>query len=254
MVQFRKRIIKVICQLQLGFTGMVLASVFGVTPAEAQLRVCNNTNENISIAVAYKTAQTDGFASKGWFNADAGECSVVIGGPLQYRYYYIHADGAASTWAGDYSACTAESKFNYSGGANCASSGFGTDRFFRVDTGDSSEYRLTLAPKASPSLSDGFDTFDGSDAVKALAVGWRKSAFDDGTRVMQIHNYRPNTVSFDLKCFTRYGASKTLQVSVGGKSMSEVGFLQGWPNNFEAGERCEAYYANRLVWQINVPS
>ncbi len=70
---------------------------------------------------------------------------------------------------------------------------------------------------------------------------------------MQVFNDWPTTVDLMLRCFTVRGSSKTLRLSVPGKGMAEMGFLQGWPDNFVYGERCEAYSGGQLMWEERVP-
>ncbi|MBV8263835.1 MAG: DUF1036 domain-containing protein, partial [Candidatus Eremiobacteraeota bacterium] len=63
--------------------GTVTALVIGVAlftsaPAKADLQVCNESGEHISIAVAYYDAGNDSMVSEGWWNMDSGDCRTPI--------------------------------------------------------------------------------------------------------------------------------------------------------------------------------
>ncbi len=230
----------------------VLALVLTAQPAAAQLKVCNQSNETISLAVAYyDVGQPQGqLTSRGWYVANPGECPTVVGGPLRVRYYYLRGNGTTgTTWGSAVPLCTAGDRFSYVGTADCERSGFRTENFLTVDTGSSTAMTFTLTGARTPVADTG-----GRQGVAELQVSWRYSTLEDGTMVMRIHNNRPTTVDLQLKCFVRGGGSKVLPVSVAGKSISEVGFMQGWPGNFVTGERCEAYYGSELVWNADVPA
>ena len=228
---------------------VVVALALTATPAAAQLRVCNQSSETISRAVAYRDRQPEGrFISRGWYVAKPGECPTVVGGPLRERYYYLRGNGTqGSTWGGTVRMCTANDKFSYTGEADCERSGFKSEDFFVIDSGASTAMTFTLS---SAPVQPGDN---GRDAVADLRVSWRYSLLDDGSMVMQLHNARPTTVSFQMQCFTRSNMSKVLSLSVPAKGMSEVGFVEGWPGNFVAGERCEAFHGNERLWTARVP-
>jgi uncharacterized membrane protein len=69
-------------------------------PATADLRVCNKTTENLSIAYGY-LAGNDGWTAQGWRNLAVGQCSTVLNEALQKRKYYLYAVGTkGSSWGG----------------------------------------------------------------------------------------------------------------------------------------------------------
>lgn len=236
------------------FTVMVGAALMvAAQPARAQLRVCNKSNEAVSIAVAYQGAdQAAGeMTTSGWYVAKPGECPTLLGKPLERRYYFVRAEGTKGTvWDGDYSKCVTPDRFSYSGTGDCARSGFLSRSFFRIDTGDFRSFTQNLTLASGP----GSQGSENRDGVAALRVGWRWSTLDDGTQVMRLVNEFPTQVNVTLKCFAINGRAKTLQISVPGKGFGEVGFLQGWPQNFVYGERCEAYADGQFVWEVKVPS
>ena len=225
---------------------LALGLTLAASPAEAQLSVCNKSTETVSIAVAYKTHGQ--MTSRGWYVAAPGECPTVVSGALRNRYYYIRARGVNGTeWSGPYSACTAQAKFSYAGDGVCDGT-FEPAAFFQIDTGSSSDWTQNLTLTTAPNESDAEQA-----AIAALKIGWRPSALENGSLVMQVHNPGLDTVGLRLKCFTSGGTSKVLRVSIPARGMSEVGFVQGWPGNFVAGESCEALHGDKQVWTVRVP-
>lgn len=231
-----------------GLAALFLLTAASVTPASAQLRICNQSTETISVAVAYiePVQQERQWVSRGWFVTKAGECSVVVGGPLTNRFYYVRGTGTAgTTWGGANRFCTTADRFRYVGDNGCEAAGFRTENFVEVDTGDATTWTFTLTQ--APSTVD-----PGRDTAKALRVGWRRSALDETTQVMRIVNDRSLPVGLQLQCRTRSGVSKWLSVSVPANGVAEVGFLEGWPGNFIAGESCDAFYGTERVWSVVV--
>jgi uncharacterized membrane protein len=223
------------------------AVLLSAQPAEAQLKLCNRSSETISMALAYRE---DGqFVSRGWYNAQPGECPIVVSGALQARYYYVRAEGSSGgRWDGDHSFCVSDVRFRH-GGDNCVAEGLDRRRFFEIDTGLSSSWTHNLTLGAG--VSDGDQRVH--DAIAGLRVSWRPSLLEDGSYVMVLNNGSSTGADVRLTCFTRSGQSKTLSIQVPGYGMSEVGFMQGWPGNFVTGESCEAYHGREFVWRTTVP-
>ena len=81
--------------LAAGFVGML-----GVTPAHADLKLCNTTASRVGVSIGYK--DTEGWASEGWWNIASHTCETLLKGVLIGRYYYIHAIDydRGGEWAG----------------------------------------------------------------------------------------------------------------------------------------------------------
>jgi uncharacterized membrane protein len=82
------------------FVGLFFASR---TAADAALRVCNATNESVSVAIAALEPGTTGAQSEseGWFQIDAQTCTRVIDTNLNpATLYYLYAKTAKIVWAG----------------------------------------------------------------------------------------------------------------------------------------------------------
>jgi hypothetical protein len=78
-----------------------------------------------------------GWQSRGWWNLNAGECTVVVGGDLQNRYYYYYAHTSdGREWNGPHTFCVLDQAFTI--GQACPPSnekGFG-----QIDTGESDSF------------------------------------------------------------------------------------------------------------------
>ena len=115
------------------------------TPALAAFNICNRTGLPVRAAIG----RFDGtsWTSQGWWKIAPKSCAALLTGPLQGRYYYLHAsDGAAGTWEGKTRFCVApEQRFKAVGRGNCAKRGYDTRGFFEVDTGKKSDWTQSLS-------------------------------------------------------------------------------------------------------------
>ena len=63
------------------------------SPALADFRVCNGTQNLVGVAIGYRAK--DGWNTEGWWQVPASTCATLIEGELQSRYYYLYAEDAA---------------------------------------------------------------------------------------------------------------------------------------------------------------
>ena len=112
-----------------------------VTPARADLRLCNTTAGRIGVAIGYKDSSPTGWATEGWWNIAAQTCETVYKGALAGRFYYIHAIDydRGGEWAGQSFMCTADKSFTIKGVNDCPKRGFNRTGFFEVDTGENAK-------------------------------------------------------------------------------------------------------------------
>ncbi len=113
-------------------------------PANADLRVCNQTHNLVSIALGYPTER--GWQSEGWWVAGPGNCAIVYKGDLSSRYYYIFAadDVGGGVWDGKVYMCTQDDVFTIFGVEDCLARGYERTGFFEVDTQNRSDWTLQL--------------------------------------------------------------------------------------------------------------
>ena len=89
--------------------------------------------------------------------------------------------------------------------------------------------------------------------IQAIEKTWRWSLLDDGSKVLILKNTRPYSVDFYLKCTSTAGRVKTLYVSLPALGTQEIGFAQGWDNNWYTGETAQAIYNQSALWTVRIP-
>ncbi len=122
-----------------------------ISAAKADFRLCNNTNNRVSVALAY----TDGrnWLSEGWWNLRSAACETLLRGPLAAQYYYVYAmDERGGEWKGKAFMCTRDREFRIDGREDCFARGFDRTGFFEIDTGrDAKNWTVQLTdPTPSP--------------------------------------------------------------------------------------------------------
>jgi uncharacterized membrane protein len=129
-----------------------LLAVFGLlSPARADLKLCNATNSRIGIAIGYQDPKAGAgdasFATEGWWNVGAGGCETLIRGPVPGRFIYVHAVDydRSGEWAGTHMMCTADRSFAIKDIKDCPKRGYKSTGFYEVDTGDAKEWTIRLS-------------------------------------------------------------------------------------------------------------
>lgn len=122
----------------LAFSGMASA------PARADLKLCNNSPSVVQIAIGYK--DKEGWASEGWWTVKPNACSGILKGALIARYYYIYAvdDKKVGAWPGKALMCIKDKIFTIRGIEKCQERGYLQQGFFEVDTGDKTDWTVSL--------------------------------------------------------------------------------------------------------------
>jgi len=142
--------------IRLGLTlvGTLLSSMlFFAAPAKADLRVCNETANMVSVALGYRADR--GWMSEGWWQAPPGDCRVLYQGTLERRFYYIYAvdDVGGGAWDGSVFMCTRDETFTIFGVEDCLARGYERTGFFEIDTQSRTDWTLQLTENAgSPSV------------------------------------------------------------------------------------------------------
>ena len=127
-----------------GLGALLLLSAAG-TPAKADLKLCNNTASRVGVAIAYK--DKDGWASEGWWTVKPQECLPLIKGALVSRYFYVYAvdNEKGGSWGGKAQICIRDKIFTIRGIDQCTERGFQKQGFFEVDTGEESDWTVSLS-------------------------------------------------------------------------------------------------------------
>ena len=123
---------------------LLVSTALHPSPALANFRVCNDSGEKISVAIAYFGSDSEGWTSEGWWNLDDGECATPVTGDLDNRYYYLFADGEKHKWSGDYSNCV-DPDHSFTLKHADSDCNFAKKSFFKVDTGTTAtDYTYTF--------------------------------------------------------------------------------------------------------------
>ena len=124
------------------------------TPALADLRVCNQTSNQINIALGYRAER--GWQSEGWWLAAANDCATVFQGDLNARFFYLFAvdDIGGGAWDGTIYLCTRDETFTIFGVEDCLARGYERTGFFEVDTQNQVDWTLQLTEKQILESSD----------------------------------------------------------------------------------------------------
>ena len=124
--------------------GAVGAGLMSVAPAQANLRVCNNTHMLVNFAIGYNAGER--FATEGWWTMTPGSCSTPWRGALPGRYVYLYAtdiDGI-DVLAGKVSMCVNRAKFKIYGVNDCWRRGLLAVNFVEIDAGGSADWTTFL--------------------------------------------------------------------------------------------------------------
>lgn len=124
--------------------GFITLTGFGVTPAKADLKLCNTTSSRVGVAIGYKDAE--GWATEGWWNIASHTCETLLKGALIGRYYYIHAVDydRGGEWAGSLNMCTDDKSFTIRDVKDCVKRNYKRTGFFEVDTGEERDWTVRL--------------------------------------------------------------------------------------------------------------
>ncbi|RYE08039.1 MAG: DUF1036 domain-containing protein [Hyphomicrobiales bacterium] len=156
-------------RLSLALAAFLLAALSFSAPAKADLRVCNESANQVSIALGYRAEK--GWQSEGWWVAPADACAIVYQGDLNSRFFYLYIadDIGGGAWDGSVFMCTRDESFTIFGVEDCLARGYERTGFFEVDTQNRTDWTLQLKDPVNNDTA-GPDTGDempleGEDAV-----------------------------------------------------------------------------------------
>ncbi len=118
--------------------------LLAATPARADFRVCNATQNLVGVGIGYRAKA--GWITEGWWHIEGSSCKTLIEGPLSSRFYYLYAEDAerGGRWDGPISMCVAEKEFKIAGVTDCVARGFQRAGFQEYDTGEQSSWMVQL--------------------------------------------------------------------------------------------------------------
>jgi uncharacterized membrane protein len=128
--------------LTAGALGMLGAMAL---PAQADLKMCNNTTSRVGVALGYK--DKEGWATEGWWTIEPEKCLPLLKGALIARYYYVFAVDydKGGSWGGKAMMCIRDKIFTIRGIDGCQERGYQKTGFFEVDTAEESDWTVSLS-------------------------------------------------------------------------------------------------------------
>lgn len=124
--------------------GAGLSALCTTSPARADFRVCNATQNLVGVGIGYRAKA--GWITEGWWHIEGSTCKTLIEGPLSSRFYYLYAEDAerGGRWDGPINMCVAEKEFKIAGVNDCVARGFQRAGFQEYDTGEQASWMVQL--------------------------------------------------------------------------------------------------------------
>ncbi|RUV90758.1 DUF1036 domain-containing protein [Mesorhizobium sp. M1A.F.Ca.IN.022.07.1.1] len=124
--------------------GAGLCALAATSPALADFRVCNATQNLVGVGIGYRAKA--GWITEGWWHIEGSTCKTLIEGPLSSRFYYLYAEDAerGGRWDGPINMCVADKEFKIAGVNDCVARGFQRAGFQEYDTGEQASWMVQL--------------------------------------------------------------------------------------------------------------
>jgi len=121
-----------------------LITIGAASPARADFRVCNATQNLVGVGIGYRAKA--GWITEGWWHIEGSSCKTLIEGPLSSRFYYLYAEDAerGGRWDGPINMCVAKKEFKIAGVTDCVARGFQRAGFQEYDTGEQASWMVQL--------------------------------------------------------------------------------------------------------------
>lgn len=113
------------------------------------LKVCNQSGRNATVAVSYVEVGTSRFINRGWFDVNNGSCIDLVSTDNANFYMYGDAtDGSGRSWSGNHSLCVQyPGPYTFwSDGSDTCPSGYETRNFVVMHADEVGPYTWTLEP------------------------------------------------------------------------------------------------------------
>ena len=120
-----------------------------VAQATVDLRVCNQSGRDATVAVSYVEVGTGRFVNRGWYEVANGACSALVSTDNANFYMYADAtDGSGRSWSGNHALCVqypGPYTFWSTGGEYC-DEGQEVKNFVAMHADQTGDYTWTLDP------------------------------------------------------------------------------------------------------------
>lgn len=117
--------------------------------ATVDVRVCNESGRNGTVAISYVEVGTGRFMNRGWYNVANGACTELVSTDNANFYMYGDTlDGSGRRWEGNHALCVqypGPYSFWSDGSVTCPS-GYETRNFVPMHADSTGRYTWTLEP------------------------------------------------------------------------------------------------------------
>lgn len=118
-------------------------------PATVDIRVCNESGRNGSVAISYVEVGTGRFINRGWYEVANGVCTELVSTDNANFYLYGDTtDGSGRSWSGNHALCVQyPGPYTFwSDGSQTCPAGYETRDFVVMRADDVGTYTWTLEP------------------------------------------------------------------------------------------------------------
>ena len=119
------------------------------TTATVDVRVCNESGRNATVAISYVEVGTGQFINRGWYEVANGSCTSLVSTDNANFYMYGDTlDGSGRTWSGNHALCVqypGPYTFWSDGGDTCPV-GYEIKNFVPMTAAEVGAYTWTLEP------------------------------------------------------------------------------------------------------------
>lgn len=117
--------------------------------ATVDIRVCNESGRNGTVAISYVEVGTGRFINRGWYEVANGACRELVSTDNANFYMYGDTlDGSGRTWSGNHALCVQyPGPYTFwSDGSDTCPAGYETRNFVVLHAEDVGRYTWTLEP------------------------------------------------------------------------------------------------------------
>lgn len=126
-----------------------MAPAVPVQAATVDIRVCNESGRNGTVAISYVEVGSGRFINRGWYDVANGACTALVSTDNANFYMYGDAtDGSGLSWSGNHALCVRyPGPYTFwSDGSDTCPSGYETRNFVVMRADDVGTYTWTLDP------------------------------------------------------------------------------------------------------------
>ena len=120
-----------------------------VAAATVDVRVCNRSGRNGTVAISYVEVGTGRFINRGWYEVANGACRELVSTDNANFYMYGDTlDGSGRTWAGNHALCVQyPGPYTFwSDSSDACPSGYETRNFVVIHAEEAGSYTWNLDP------------------------------------------------------------------------------------------------------------